>query len=163
MPIKQSITLSEPDTGLLLNVVRTGVHKARTILHANILLKSAAGWTDEAIADAFSTSPDTVRRVRRRAVQEGVRVALEERPRPGQPGKLTDEQEALLVALACSTPPAGQARWTVGLLKVEAQKRGFIGELSVEAIRLVLQKTRSSPGKSRAGATPRSTSCSCAA
>ncbi len=163
MPTKQLLTLTAEETDLLLTVVRTGVHKARTILHANILLKSAAGWTDEAIADAFSTSADTVRRVRLRAITEGALVALEERPRPGQPGKLTEEQEALIVALACSTPPAGRSHWTAALLTVEAQQRGFVGKVSSEAIRVVLQKTKSSRGKSKVGVTPKSMSRFCTA
>jgi transposase len=153
MPKKQAVTLTRQEVEMLLAIVRTGTHKARTILHAYVLLKSAAGWTDEAIADAFSTSPDTVRRIRLRAISEGILAALEERPRSGQPGKRTDEQEALLIALACSTPPAGRAHWTAALLKAEAQQRHFVGDLSDEAVRLVLQKTRSSRGRSRVGVT----------
>jgi transposase len=130
-----------------LKVIKTGHRKAREILYAHILLKSAQGWTDEQIA----ISADTVQRTRIRYVQSGLKAALQESSRPGAPRQLTTEQEAQLIALACSKPPAGHARWTVRLLAEEAVKRRLVVGLAPETLRQVLKKTRSSLGNSKAG------------
>ena len=151
MPKKNKITLRSYQRKKLLRIVKTGHHKAREILYAHILLKSAQGWTDEQIAQAFDISTDTVQRTRARFVQSGLKAALEESPRPGAPRQLTTEQETQLVALACSQPPEGQARWPVRLLAEEAVKRRIVSGMAPETLRQVLKKTRSSPGNSKAG------------
>ncbi len=61
---------------------------------------------------ALLISARTVRRIRYRAAERGVLVAVEERPRPGAPRKLSVEEETRLIALARSTPPTGYGRWT---------------------------------------------------
>jgi transposase len=157
MAPKTTVQLKASERRMLLRIVRTGQHHAREILRANIVLKSADGWTDEQIADAFSTSVDTVRRTRVRWCRDGAKEVLSERARPGQPPRLTAAEEQLLIALACSQPPKGRQRWTVRLLTEEAIGRGFIREVVPETVRQVLQKTRSNRGKWRVGATPRST------
>jgi putative transposase len=151
MPKKNKITLHSYQRKKLLKIVKTGHRKAREILYAHILLKSAQGWTDEQIAQAFDISPDTVQRTRARFVQSGLKAALQESPRPGAPRQLTTEQETQWVALACSKPPEGQARWTVRLLAEEAVKRRIVSGMAPETLRQVLKKTRSSPGNSKAG------------
>jgi transposase len=156
MAAKSTVQLKASQRRMLLRIARTGKHHAREILRANIVLKSADGWTDEQIADAFNTSADTVRRTRVRWCREGATEALSERARPGQPPRLTNAEEQLLIALACSQPPKGRQRWTVRLLTEEAIGRGFIREVAPETVRQVLQKTRSSRGKWRVGATPTS-------
>lgn len=137
----------------LLHIVQTGQHKSREILYAHILLKAAKGWSDANIADAFATSTKTVQRTRQRFVEAGLQVALAEEPRPGQPPKLTAEQEILLIALVCSTPPAGFHRWTVRLLTSEAIARKIVPRIVPETARQILKKTHSSPGKLKVGAT----------
>lgn len=156
MAPKSTVRLKVSERRMLLRVVRTGKHPARKILRANILLKSADGWTDEQIADAFSTSVDTVRRTRVRGCRDGVTQALSEHVRPGQPRRLTQKEEELLIALACSEPPKGRQRWTVRLLTDEAIERRFIRVVAPETVRQVLQKTRSSRGKWPVGAMPKS-------
>lgn len=152
MPKKNIITLRSDQHKKLLKIVKTGQHKAREILYAHILLKSAHGWSDYQIAQAFDTSRDTVRRTRLRFVQSGLKAALEESPRPGAPRQLTTEQETRLIALACSKPPAGRARWTVRLLAETAVKRGLVPGMVPETFRQILKKTPSSPGNSKVGA-----------
>jgi len=151
MPKKSKITLRSDQRKKLLKVIKTGHRKAREILYAHILLKSAQGWTDEQIAQAFDISADTVQRTRIRYVQSGLKAALQESPRPGAPRQLTTEQEVQLIALACSKPPAGHARGTVRLLAKEAVKRRLVVGLAPETLRQVLKKTRSSLGNSKAG------------
>jgi len=152
MPKKNKVTLRSDQRKKLLQIIKTGHRKAREILYAHILLKSAQGWTDEQIAKAFDVSPDTVQRTRLRFVQSGWKAALLERPRSGAPGKLTIEQETQLIALACSKPPSGYARWTVRRLAEEAVKRGVVPGMAAETLRQLLKKTPLSPGNSKAGA-----------
>ena len=126
----------------LLRIVRVGRHKAREMTYAYILLRSADGWSEGQISEALDVSPRTIQRVRARYRQKGLPAALHEPPRPGQPLKLTLHEEALLVSLACSQPPAGRKRWTVRLLTEEALKRKLVKHVVPETARRVLKKTR---------------------
>lgn len=152
MPKKRKVKLRSDQRDKLLRIVRTGRRKAREILYAHTLLKSAQGWTDAQIAQAFDVSPDTVRRARLRFIRSGLKAALQEHPRPGAPRKLTTEQETALIALACSKPPEGHQRWTVRLLAEEAVKRGLVPGCTPETLRQLLKKTLSNPGNSKVGA-----------
>lgn len=156
MPKKPAVRLTSVQRRKIRAIVRTGRRKAREILYAHILLKSAAGWTDRHIAAAFEVTTKTVQRTRLRYLEGGLTAALHERERSGQPLKLTRQQETLLVALVCSKPPAGHRRWTVRLLTEEAIKREIVTEVSPETIRQVLKKTNSSRGNSKAGAAVKS-------
>jgi len=153
MSKKWKVKLRSDQRKKLLRIVRAGKHKSREILYAHILLKAAKGWNDQNIADAFVTSTKTVQRTRQRFVEGGLKAAFTEEPRPGQPPKLTSEQEILLIALACSTPPAGFHRWTVRLLTSEAIARKIVPKIVPETARQILKKTNSSPGKLKVGAT----------
>jgi transposase len=156
MPKKWKVKLRSDQRKKLLRIVHAGKHKSREILYAHILLKAAKGWSDANIADAFATSTKTVQRTRQHFVEAGLHAALTEEPRPGQPTKLTSEQEILLIALACSMPPAGFQRWTVRLLTSEAIARKIVPEIVPETARQILKKTNLSPGKSKIGVTPTS-------
>src|SRR3712207_4390630 len=96
--------------------MRRGKPAARKVARARILLKADAGLTDEQVAAALHVGSATVGRVRQRFVEEGLQSALTERPRPGQRRKLTGQQAAHLMALACSSAPDGRERWTLRLL-----------------------------------------------
>ena len=113
---KYPVRLTEAERERLEDLIAAGTAPARKLMHARILLKAdeglgGPGWVDQAIAEAVDTSQPTVARVRRRFVDEGLEAALNRRP-PGREyrRKLDGAQEAHLVALACSEPPAGQAR-----------------------------------------------------
>lgn len=154
MPKKWKVKLRSEQRKKLLRIMRAGRHKAREILYAHILLKAAKGWNDVSIAEAFAPSTKTVQRTRQRFVEGGLLAALTEQERPGQPTKLTPEQEILLIALACSAPPAGFQRWTVRLLTSEAIARKIVPKIVPETARQILKKTNSSPGKSKTGVRP---------
>jgi transposase len=139
MPDKQTIRLSLKQRGALHEIITTGARPARVILRAHILLRSADGWTDDAIAQAFETSVDTVRRTRLRCLALGVLDCLADSPREGAPHKLDEEEEARIVALACSDPPQGHCRWTVRLLTEQAIGRDLIPPVVPETVRQVLQ------------------------
>jgi transposase len=147
MPRRQAVKLSVQERRKLLKVATVGVNNARVIVRAQILLKVGEGWTDKQIAEAFNVGCSTVRRTRLKSVAAGVERALEEAPRSGQPRELSAKEEQLLVALACSKPPAGYARWTVRQLTSEAIKREYVHKIVPETVRQILQKTQLSPGK----------------
>lgn len=116
MPKKYIVDLSETEQQLLKKLTTTGKHAAYKINYAHILLKANVnqtdgGWSDKKIAQTLGTSISTIERVRQRFVEEGLESALSYRPRPGRKQKCLDgEGEAHLLALACSSPPSGQAR-----------------------------------------------------
>jgi transposase len=155
MPAKHNARLTDDQRDHLDALVRTGRSHARTLQHARALLLTDASddgpaWTDEKAADALGCSPQTVARIRRRFVTEGLDAALRViAERPGRPPKIDGAAEAHLIALACSEPPEGRARWTVRLLTDRyvalGVEQGWPGEpVSRETVRQALKKTRSS-------------------
>jgi putative transposase len=129
----------------LRQLVKRGKHSSRKVTRARILLLAADGATDEQIVAALKTGFATVERTRKRFVEEGL-GCLNERPRRGQARKLTGKQEAHLVAVACSTPPLGHARWTLSLLADKVVELKFASRIARETVRQVLKKTNSSRG-----------------
>ncbi len=130
----------------LRKIVRIGRNKAKVICHAHVLLKSDEGKTDKEIAELLYIGEETVRRIRQRFCNEGVEMALQGKPYPPAEPTLTDEQEAYLIALACSDPPDGRSRWTIELLANKIVADEVISSISREKVRLTLKKTNSSPG-----------------
>jgi transposase len=116
MNIRYRVELSEAERSELQAMLSGGRHAARRLKRAQILLATDAGQSDEAIAASVAVSASTVRRTKRRFVEGNLERALSEEPRPGAARKLSGQEEALLVATACSSPPAGRARWTLELL-----------------------------------------------
>lgn len=143
---KYVVRLTEEERDQVGQMVRRGVAPARQVTRARVLLKADEGWDDSAIGEALDIGVSTVWRIRKRYVEEGLAQALRERPRPGPRPKLDGKQEAHLIAVACSTPPEGHARWTLRLLAGKVVELGFAEEYSHEAVRRVLKKTTSSPG-----------------
>lgn len=144
---KYVVTLTAEERADLTVLVRTGRRAARTILHAQVLLKAdvaagGPGWTDEAIRDAFGIGLTAIARIRRRFVEDSLAAALERRPAQApRPRKLDGRAEAHLVALACSAPPDGRARWTLELLTDRFVALGVSDPVSDETVRRVLNKT----------------------
>ena len=136
----------------LQRLLNSGTAAARTLTHARILLKADEGpggphERDAAIAAAVEVSEPTIERVRKRCATEGVEAALVHRsPRATKPRTLDGAQEAHLIALACGTPPAGHARWTLRLLAGRFVALDCGTPISPELVRRTLKKTRSSRG-----------------
>ena len=112
---------------------------------------AAAVRGDRQVAALCGVSPRTVARVRERFATDGFAVALHGRPHPGSAPKLSAAQEARLIALACTAPPAGRARWSVRLLAARAVELEAMPPLSRELVRTTLKKTGSNRGASNAG------------
>ena len=126
---------------------RVAVDKA---LRARMLLKAdveGPGWPDPQIAEAFEVGLSTVHRLRQRLVEEGLEAALSRRKSTHRrEPKLDGAKEARLVALACSSAPAGQKRWTLQLLADRLVKLNVVESVSSETVRRTLKKTNLSRG-----------------
>jgi transposase len=108
MNIRYRVELSEAERTELQAMLSGGKQAARRPKRAQILLAAAAGVPDEVIAQSVGVGGSTFSRTKRRFVEGNLEKALREEPRPGAARKLTDKEEALLVATACSSPPAGR-------------------------------------------------------
>jgi len=119
MVLASSFRLADEQRECLLRFVRRGVHSARSIARAQVLLQCGKGEYAVTIAHRLGLCVDTVHCVLERYEEGGLERALFDLPRPGQPRRFTDQQIQRITALACSSPPEGCARWTIDLLKQE--------------------------------------------
>ena len=115
-------------------------------LRAKLLLQADEGefgpaWRDEQLIETFGVSRSKIMRLRRQLVLEGFQAALARRTST-QPRsrKLDGEQEARLVALACSAPPAGRAKWTLQLLADKLVELKVVESISNDCVRKTLKK-----------------------
>jgi DNA-binding transcriptional LysR family regulator len=143
---KYIVTLTEAERAMLQELIHKGKAAARKLTHGRMLLKAASssggpGWGDQEISAALAVSTGTVQRIRQLLVEEGLEAALTPRPAAQpRPWKLDGVGEAHLIALACSDPPAGQARWTLRLLAAQMVELAHVDTLSHETVRQVLKK-----------------------
>jgi transposase len=150
MKKKYPVILTEAQREHLKSLIAAGTAPARKLTHARILLKAdqspeGPGWVDEQVADAVEVSQPTVARVRKQYFEEGLQAALNRRPPKREyHRKLDGEQEARLLALACSEPPEGQARWSLRLLADKLVELEVVEEISYQTVGRVLKKTPSS-------------------
>jgi transposase len=151
MKKKYPVNLSETERDDLKRLIASGTAPARKLTHARILLKAdegpkGDGWVDERIAEAVESSQPTVSRVRKQYFEDGLQAALNRRP-PNREyhRKLDGEQEARLLALACSEPPEGRARWSLRLLADRMVELEVVDEVSYQTVRRTLKKTNLSP------------------
>src|SRR5919197_5583841 len=141
---KYRVTLTEDERAALGQRVATGRGSARELTHARILLKADQGpqgpaWGDIGIAAALDASVPTIERVRKRFVEHGLEDAIRQRrPRRQYRTRLDGEQEAHLVALACTPAPLGRRRWTLRLLADKLVELRYIDGVSHETVRQVL-------------------------
>lgn len=149
MAKKYRVTLLAEEREELQRLISRGKAAARKLMHARILLQAdaagGAGQKDQQIAQSLNVDVRTVERVRQRFVEQGVEAALV--PLVSKriyQRKLDGEQEAHLIALACSPPPAGKKRWTMRLLAGQMVELKQVDTLSHETVRQVLKKTRPS-------------------
>jgi transposase len=153
--VRYRVTLSQEEREQLRELVRGGRGRVRRLKRAQILLAAEAGATDEAIATNVAVGTSTVYRTKRRFVEEGLEEALSEEPRPGAERKLSTGEEALLVATACTKPPAGQARWTLELLAGEMVRLTRHESISSETIRRRLAENELKPWQKKMWCIPK--------
>src|SRR3984893_7738628 len=145
MNIRYHVELSEAERCELTALVGSGKHYARKIKRAQILLAADGGLSDDDIAAAVAVGGSTVYRTKRRFVEGNLEAALNEEPRAGADRKLTSNEEALLIATACSSPPEGRARWTLDLLAGAMVKLTDHDSLSRETVRRRLAENHLKP------------------
>jgi Homeodomain-like domain len=156
------VRLSGEERQQLETLIRKGKSPARRLLKARILLKAdvseaGEGWSDSRIMEALDASPSMVYRVRKQLVEEGLVAVLSRKQRamPAVPPIFDGEKEAKLIALACSKPPKGYARWTLRLLENKVVELGIVDRASDSTIGRALKKTLSSPIAANTGSSRR--------
>jgi transposase len=135
------IKLASGDKRFLEGFRSKGQHSARETARAHILLACEAGVPAIQIQKVLGISRMVIWRTQSAYREKGLDYALYDAARPGQPSKYGTDQEAEVVALACSQPPQGAARWTVRLLTIAAGHRPKLAGVNRETIRQILKKT----------------------
>lgn len=146
---KYLVRLSAEERTHLSKLINGGKGNARMFTRARILLKAdqageGPSWPDEKISEALDVTVQTVERIRKQLVEEGLDAVLQRHPyvQKMPRKKLDGTAEAHLVALSCSEPPPGFERWSLRLLADTMVELGYVESISHEAIRQTLKKTR---------------------
>ena len=145
---KYAVKLSKTERSELNRLTLGGTIGVRKLNRVKILLLADENHandqkTDKAIAAKLDISPATVERIRTRYVQEGLKAALNEKPRKGRPPGLSGDERAKITALACTTPPEGYGRWSLRLLADKAVELEFVETISHKTVGEILKKTLS--------------------
>jgi transposase len=135
------IKLLSEDKRFLESFRSKGQHSARETTRAHILLASGTGVPTLQIQKVLGVSRMVIWRTQAAYREKGLDYALHDAARPGQPIKYRTDQEAEVVALACSQPPEGAARWTIRLLTIAAGHRPKLAGVNRETVRQILKKT----------------------
>ena len=145
---KYLVRLSKEERKLLTSLISSGKGPARMFARARILLKADSGedgpgWGDEKISEALDVTVQTVERVRKQLVEEGLEGVLRRRTYVQKVSrkKVDGDVEARLIALSCSEAPAGYSRWSLRLLADRLVELGYVESISHEAVRRALKKT----------------------
>lgn len=144
MNTKYLVKLSDEQRQHLEKLTSSGTVSARQMKRALILLKSdlRTNWSYEQIAASFDVSAVTIAKVRKTFMEQGLEAALQrKKPNREYEHVLDGEDEAHLIALACSQPPTGRKHWSLRLLQDRFVKLGHVDQVSYETIRRVLKKT----------------------
>lgn len=145
MNVHYKVELGNEEREVLRELIYGGNWRAGKVKRALILLLADQGESQEEIARAVDVGTSTVFRTKRDFVEKGFAQALEHAPRPGAKRKLSDKEELLLVAAACSDPPTGRARWTIELLADEMVRLTHHEHIGDETIRRRLHDKQLKP------------------
>lgn len=150
---KYIVQLTSEEREILTKLTTSGRSPARMFTHARIMLKADQGddgpaWPDEKISEALDVTVQTIERVRKQLVEEGFDAVLSRRKYTQKVSrkKIDGDVEAHLVAISCSNPPKGRAKWTLRLLADTIVELGYVNSISHEAVRQTLKKTKLSLG-----------------
>ena len=140
-------------------LLRSGIQQVRVVLRALALRQLAAGATAPRVAESLPLTPKAIRQIAHRYNRYGLDRALYDQTRPGAQQVLNDSQKQRVIAMVCSDPPEGRARWTVRLIAQEAVKRKLVPRVGRETIRILLQGHELKPWREknvvRGGVEPR--------
>jgi len=135
------IRLTTADKRFLESFRSKGQHSAREVTRAHLLLALEAQVPTVQIQQVLGVSRMVVWRTQSAYGEKGLDYALYDASRPGQPTNYRTDQQAEVVALACSEPPEGEARWTIRSLTIAARHRPKLEGVNRESIRQILKKT----------------------
>ena len=145
---KYVVRLSAEERQTLEALISKGKHPVAQVLKARILLKAdvseaGEGWSDSRIVKALDVSPATIYRTRQRLVEEGFEAVLARKhsPNSARPRIFDGAAEAKLIALMCSPPPKGRAKWTLRLLEDTVVELNIVERASDNTIGRTLKKT----------------------
>ncbi len=145
---KYIVRLSRDERTYLRKLVSSGKGPARMFTRARMLLKADQGprgpaWPDEKVSEALDVTVQTIERVRKELVEEGLQASLKRRAYRQKVSrkKIDGQLEARLIALSCSEPPSGWGRWSLRLLANKVVELGYVESISHEAVRQALKKT----------------------
>jgi transposase len=147
---KYDVNLTDSERLDLVKLISTGRATAKSIMHANVLLATDSGLghgkSERDIAAHFHVSMQTVHNIRKAYAECGLAVALgrKKRETPPVPPKITGDVEARIIAIGCSSPPEGRARWSVRMIADRTVELEILDTISYESVRRVLKKTSSS-------------------
>ena len=133
-----SIGVKRKDQNELTKLLSGGVQQVRVVLRALALLQLARGVSAPLISSVVPLTPQAIRKVGHRYQRGGLEPALYDKQRPGAEAVLDDSQKQRIIAMVCSDPPEGRARWTVRLVAQEAVKRRLVPRVGRETIRILL-------------------------
>ena len=151
--VKYRIALTKAEQTELMSIIDKGHHSSQTFRTAYILLNCDEGKysrkvTNEQISQVLKVGMRTIDRVKKRYVEQGLEVVLERKPSSRVYEKIADgDLEAHLIALSCSKPPKGFAKWSLRLLADKMVELNYADSMSYETVRRVLKKTNSGPGR----------------
>ena len=150
---KYIVRLSREERSTLKKLLTSGRGSGRMFTRVRILLKAdqsdeGSAWSDEKISESFDVTVQTIERVRKQLVEEGLEAVLSRHPYTQKRSrkKIDGDVEAHLIALCCSDPPKGRVRWTLRLLADKVVELGYVDSISYEAVRQTLKKTNLSLG-----------------
>ena len=132
------VKISKKDQAALKRVLGGGIEQVRVAMRAVALLRLAEGMGAPQIAEVLPMTRQSVRNLARRYQQGGLERALYDKQRPGAASLLSNPQRQRIMAMVCSDPPRGRARWTVRLVAEEAVQRRLLPRVGRETIRLLL-------------------------
>lgn len=145
---KYIVRLSQEERTTLKKLLTSGRGSGRMFTRVRILLKAdqaddGPAWPDEKISEAFDITVQTIERVRKQLVEEGMDAVLSRHPYKQKVSrkKIDGDLEAHMIALCCSDPPEGRVRWTLRLLADKVVELGYVDSISHEAVRQTLKKT----------------------
>jgi putative transposase len=143
------IKIKRKDVTQIGKLLRGGLQQVRVVLRALALQQLGRGITAPQVAQTVPLTPKAIRQIAHRYNDGGLPRALYEQPRPGPEEILDASQKQRIVAMVCSTPPEGQARWTVRLIAEEAVKRKLVPKVGRETIRILLQSHELKPWREK--------------
>jgi len=133
-----SVNIAPKDQKQLAELLSGGVQQVRVILRALALLQFAKGVSAPRISQVVPLTAQAIRTIARRYQNGGLESALFEKQRPGAAAVLDDSQKQRIIAMVCSNPPEGRARWTVRLVAEEAVNRRLVPRAGRETVRILL-------------------------